>query len=86
MGKLIKRSRPADDNMPPGEHSNGNQGDRAFKVGDTPIPVEEEPAEPHWACCWQDDTFIEGIQCGSYEKAVDQIISFVERGGSEVSW
>ena len=83
MGKLIKRSRPADENMPPGEHPNGDKGDRAFKVGDTAIPVEEEPAEPHWACCWQGDDFIEGIQCGSYEKAVDQIISFVERGGSE---
>ncbi len=46
MGKLIKRSRPADDNMPPGEHPNGDKSERAFKVGDTPIPVEEEPAEP----------------------------------------
>lgn len=44
MGKLIRRSRPADENMPPGEHSNGDKGDRAFKVGDTAIPVEEEPA------------------------------------------
>lgn len=31
MGKLIRKSRPADDNMPPGEHSNGNQGDRPFE-------------------------------------------------------